>query len=450
MYESIPQELRDRKQWVSARIVPSTTRPGKTDKYPIDPATGRMAESDNPATWGSFNDAVRRKERDGLDAIGFMFSADDPYTGIDIDDVIDADGNIDQFALDCLYRLQTYAERSQSKRGVHAIARASLPPGGRKSKHGEMYDAGRFFVFTGDVLDGYTEIHDAQEDVNLVHAWMFPAKQLPAEPVRQHARVLDLADGDLIAKAQAAHNGAKFTALWNGNTGGYPSHSEADFALCTLLGFWAGGDNNRVDALFRQSGLYREKWDKSHYADGSTYGQVTLANALRGLTQVYDGNGRQPPDVAYIAENLPPEMPAWMDDDGQELPSLPSTTPRSNGKGKAAPTMPSTPKLRIRPRGLPRSLLDADFPDPVWAVPDLITVGLTILAGRPKVGKSWLALQTAIAVGTGGKVLDRHVKQGSVLYLALEDNARRLQKPSDETGVCPETRQFVLNFLGRY
>ncbi len=73
-------------------------------------------------------------------------------------------------------------------------------------------------------------------------------------------------------------------------------------------------------------------------------------------------------------------------------------------------------------------LLAADFPEPPWAVPGLVPVGLTLLAGRPKVGKSWLALQIAHAVGMGGAVLDRRVQAGKVLYLALEDSPRRLQR----------------------
>jgi hypothetical protein len=72
-------------------------------------------------------------------------------------------------------------------------------------------------------------------------------------------------------------------------------------------------------------------------------------------------------------------------------------------------------------------LYEAVFPEPTWAVPGVIPTGLTFLAGRPKVGKSWLALQIAHAKGTGGQVLDRSVAQGPVLYLALEDSARRLR-----------------------
>ena len=72
-------------------------------------------------------------------------------------------------------------------------------------------------------------------------------------------------------------------------------------------------------------------------------------------------------------------------------------------------------------------LLSYSFPDPVWAVPNLIPSGMSILAGRPKLGKSWLALQIAIAAGSGGMVLGERVERRNVLYLALEDSERRLQ-----------------------
>jgi hypothetical protein len=74
------------------------------------------------------------------------------------------------------------------------------------------------------------------------------------------------------------------------------------------------------------------------------------------------------------------------------------------------------------------ALLITDWPEPVWAVPGLLPVGLTILAGKPKVGKSWLALQVAQAVAAGGMVLNQHVEAGPVLYLALEDPPRRLKE----------------------
>lgn len=72
-------------------------------------------------------------------------------------------------------------------------------------------------------------------------------------------------------------------------------------------------------------------------------------------------------------------------------------------------------------------ILTQEFPEPIWAIPGLLPVGLAILAGAPKVGKSWLALQFAQSVASGGYALDQKVDKGAVLYLALEDTARRLK-----------------------
>lgn len=85
-------------------------------------------------------------------------------------------------------------------------------------------------------------------------------------------------------------------------------------------------------------------------------------------------------------------------------------------------------------------LLDTDFPDPIWIVPDLIPVGLVALAGRPKVGKSWMALQLAIAVASGGRFLGKQVNKAEVLYLAFEDPSRRLRKRIDLYGIQRGTK----------
>src|SRR5215212_3012994 len=73
-------------------------------------------------------------------------------------------------------------------------------------------------------------------------------------------------------------------------------------------------------------------------------------------------------------------------------------------------------------------LMAIEFPKPRWIVPGIVPEGTTILAGKPKMGKSWLALGTSLAVAKGGLALGtKRVERGAVLYLALEDNARRLQ-----------------------
>jgi hypothetical protein len=72
-------------------------------------------------------------------------------------------------------------------------------------------------------------------------------------------------------------------------------------------------------------------------------------------------------------------------------------------------------------------LLEEDFPETRWIVPDLLPEGLTLLAAKPKLGKSWLALGLALAVATGTPALGSvPVEQGEVLYLALEDSFKRL------------------------
>jgi hypothetical protein len=75
-----------------------------------------------------------------------------------------------------------------------------------------------------------------------------------------------------------------------------------------------------------------------------------------------------------------------------------------------------------------QELLSRQLPPIRWAIPDILPEGLTLLAGKPKLGKSWLALSVALSVAAGGGALGEHpVTQGEVLYLALEDNERRLQ-----------------------
>ena len=84
------------------------------------------------------------------------------------------------------------------------------------------------------------------------------------------------------------------------------------------------------------------------------------------------------------------------------------------------------------PEGAPRTaaqLVSAYLPKPNWAVPGIIPEGLTIFAGRPKFGKSMLAMNIALAVTSGSKVMDHTepAEPGSVLYLAFQDPDKRLQ-----------------------
>ncbi|WP_313558836.1 AAA family ATPase [Ruminiclostridium cellobioparum] len=73
------------------------------------------------------------------------------------------------------------------------------------------------------------------------------------------------------------------------------------------------------------------------------------------------------------------------------------------------------------------SLSKLQLPPIKYIIEDLLSVGLHILAGPPKLGKSWLVLDLAIQVSTGQSMWGKRTTPGSVLYLALEDHQKRLQ-----------------------
>ena len=103
---------------------------------------------------------------------------------------------------------------------------------------------------------------------------------------------VSLEDSDLIEKAKNAKHGDKFRRLWNGDTSMHDNdHSRADLALCKRLAFWTGGEERRIDSLFRQSGLMREKWERDDYRQG------TIDTAVRNQTEFYDPDSAQSPSV---------------------------------------------------------------------------------------------------------------------------------------------------------
>lgn len=84
-------------------------------------------------------------------------------------------------------------------------------------------------------------------------------------------------------------------------------------------------------------------------------------------------------------------------------------------------------------------ILRMEFPPARFAVEGMTVEGLNLLIGRPKAGKSYLALQKAVCVATGQPFIGRKVTQGVVLYIALEDTCRRIKLRLSEMGVTPDT-----------
>src|SRR5690606_36472772 len=83
---------------------------------------------------------------------------------------------------------------------------------------------------------------------------------------------------------------------------------------------------------------------------------------------------------------------------------------------------------RMRTAWTADELMTIEFPEPTWAVPGILAEGVNLLAGPPKVGKSWLSLGLGLSVAAGRTAFGSiEVEGGPVLYLALEDTPRRLQ-----------------------
>ncbi len=168
----IPETMKAMRQWVVWRAVP---RGGKLTKVPVNPHTGRNASSTAPYTWGSFVEAERALSRFNATGLGFVFSADDLFAGIDLDGCRDPNtGDVDGWAQDIVDRLDSFTEISPSGRGLHVIVRADKPAGRCRIDGIEMYDRGRFFCVTGDHVEGAPGfVEDRQAEVSDLFADVF-------------------------------------------------------------------------------------------------------------------------------------------------------------------------------------------------------------------------------------------------------------------------------------
>ena len=303
MYEKIPEELKKLKQWVC----------WCGDKLPKNPHTGGNARSNDPKTWGTFQEAIKAKDKYDFDGIGFEFAP--PYFGVDLDKCIDKTDFIDEF----VDGLQSYNELSKSGQGIHIICKGVLPEGGRRKGNVEMYSEGRYFIMTGRPYnESYLTIEDCTEKIKPLHAKWIPKTQPAGIP--KPIEKLSLNDEEIIERARASKSGSLFQLLYQGEWQGlYNSQSEADMAFCNLLAFWTQRDKSQMDRIFRQSGLMRAKWDRSQ--SGTTYGNITLDKAILSCKEVYQPHmtdkdislvngifGKQEPEQGMLSNGIEFDM----------------------------------------------------------------------------------------------------------------------------------------------
>jgi putative DNA primase/helicase len=288
-HAAIPKELLDHGQWIAWWAVIGTDKrvrlpsggltgrlkvQEKPHKLPINPHTGGLASVTKKATWGNCQEAVQAAERWSLSGVGFVFTDDDPFTGVDLDKCRDQEtGVISKWARQIIDELNSYTEVSPSGTGVKITIRGNLPKGFRNRKSVEIgqiefYSRVRYFTYTAQHLEGTpTGIEDRHQELLKVHARIFRATKGSTMPTPEGlSDAARRSDGELIERATSATDGEKFQRLWSGEWASkYNSQSEADMALCCILAYWTDNNAARIDSLFRQSALMREKWERQDY-----------------------------------------------------------------------------------------------------------------------------------------------------------------------------------------
>lgn len=310
-YDNIPEELKQLKQWVCFKKVPRDN--GSISKEPRNPKNGYAAKSNDRNTWTDFATAVKGVSLWNLDGIGFQFA--NGYVGIDLDHVLEDGWVTDQAAEDILKNVVSYTEVSPSGTGIHIICKGQLPAGSNRKGNIEMYQTGRYFTVTGDIFQDRKEINECTAAIVRMHSKYIGQQAEQSSPVPSSSAPLPVHDTDeeIVRKAAEAQNGHLFRQLWSGDWAGagYPSQSEADMAFTKLLAYWTNGDAARMDSLYRQSGLMRDKWDRRQ--SGSTYGAITIENALKGFNP-YTGPERMTAAEAFSpAANQPDHARALSD-----------------------------------------------------------------------------------------------------------------------------------------
>jgi len=307
---AIPPELRNRPAWVGFRL--ERRDDGKWTKVPVNIRTGGRAATDSSETWVDFQTALNGHQLQGCDGVGLVRTGE--FVFIDLDGCLDADGNLLPFPwaakiIDALAG-KAYIEKSISGSGIHVIAimRGSLPIGRREFDEPNvphtgcaLYGDNRYFTMSGHKLPQSGPFRYVDSEMATLYVDLFPPKpngnnghnnggsnghsDRPGPSGPRPAPVSPgPSDAELIDRARHAKNGPEFSLLWDGDVTGYPSQSEADMALCCYLAFWTGKDASRMDSLFRQSGLYRDKWDRGT----GDYADRTIAAAIELTTDVYD------------------------------------------------------------------------------------------------------------------------------------------------------------------
>lgn len=289
-YAVIPDELKELAQWIVWGVDRENPKsPYTPSSSVLTPSNGRHAKADDAATWGSFDAAKTAAARLGRGGIGFEFGVSPcGYVGIDIDGCIQEDGTLTRMAAEIVSLMNSYTEVSPSGRGLHILCKSevSLSEIGKRNRNAELgleiYDSRRYFTVTGRLFGDEKPLAERTKELREVYSRYMPKSENrslvweynPEDYTHNASSTAELSDSELWQRMLNSETGAKIRALYSGDISSYESHSQADSALCCYLAYWTGGDGKRIDRMFRQSGLMRDKWEREDYRTG------TIAHAL--------------------------------------------------------------------------------------------------------------------------------------------------------------------------
>lgn len=236
---------------------------------------------------------------------GLNYLCGEGIIGIDLDNCIDENNRINDFAKKIIAELDSYTEVSPSGKGIHILVKCDLPVTTiNNDKFGvEIKSDGSTLSITGRAFENHLTIENRTEKLIELYEQYKPQSKLTNKPKIEYNENVFISDSEIIAKLSRYE---KTRDLWAGN--GKYGESENDLALCSAILFYTQGDQERAKAIFEQSPHYQYK-DKEHnykWHNGS-YARYTLETAARNLTSYYDPNYKkenmQPHDKRYILIN---------------------------------------------------------------------------------------------------------------------------------------------------
>ena len=276
---AVPDEMKERPNWVVVKTWWNADK-GKYNKRPVNCNSdkGEYAESDNPETWTTFDNALKYLKEKGGTTIAYALDGKDNVSCIDLDHCYDENGQPTALAKEILSKCgKTYIEKSVSGNGLHIFGKTSGMDIRTFSKDGdlEFYQKEHFIAMTGDGAGcSRLESFDTPEMKELLSRKC--EKREEWKGVCKGVNGLStMTDRDVVEKASNAKNGDKFKRLYAGEDL-QNNHSNSDMSLMNLLAYWCNGDKEQMLRIFATSGLFRPNKSPDYY-------EGTAIKALRSM-----------------------------------------------------------------------------------------------------------------------------------------------------------------------